>query len=97
IFYRNIGREYIENAYRAARAGDPEAQLYYNDYGLSSNGPKLDFTLTMLEDLLDRGVPIDGLGFQMHITLDGPSAANIRAAFEKAAALGLMIKISELD
>jgi endo-1,4-beta-xylanase len=97
IFYRNIGPEYIENAYRVARAADPEAQLYYNDYGLSDNGPKLNFTLTMLEDLLDRGVPIDGLGFQMHITLDGPSIGNIRAAFAKAATLGLMIKISELD
>lgn len=97
IFYRNIGPDYIEDAYRAARAADPDVQLYYNDYGLSSNGAKLDFTLTMLEDLLERGVPIDGLGFQMHITLDGPSAANIEAAFRKAAALGIMVKISELD
>lgn len=97
IFYRNIGPDYIEDAYRAARAADPDVQLYYNDYGLSSNGAKLDFTLTMLEDLLERGVPIDGLGFQMHITLDGPSVGNIEAAFRKAAALGIMVKISELD
>lgn len=97
IFYRNIGPEYIENAYRAARAGDPNAQLYYNDFGLSNNGAKLDFTLTMLQDFIDRGVPVDGLGFQMHITLDGPSISDIEAALAKAAALGLMIKISELE
>lgn len=97
LFYRNIGPEYIENAYHAARAGDPDVQLYYNDYGLTNNDAKLDFTLTMLEDFLDRGVPIDGLGFQMHIALDGPNIADIKASFEKAAALGLMIKISELD
>jgi len=97
IFYRNLGPEYIEIAHRAARKADPNALLYHNDFGLVDNGPKLDFTLALLQDFIDRGVPVDGLGFQMHITLDGPSIENIEAAFAKAAAMGLMIKISELD
>ncbi|HEY7885942.1 MAG TPA: endo-1,4-beta-xylanase [Cellvibrionaceae bacterium] len=89
----------MEKAYRAARTGDPDAQLYYNDHGLSNNGAKLEFTHTMLQDFVDRGVPVDGLGFQIHITLDGPNISKIGAVLAKAATLGLMIKIklSELD
>lgn len=97
MFYRNIGEDYIELAYQYARAADPEVELYYNDYGISDNGPKLDFTLSMLEDFMERGIPIDGLGFQMHIALDGPPIDDVRSAFGKAADLGLKIKITELD
>src|SRR5690606_8515953 len=65
IWWENIGPEYVEIAFRAARAADPHAALYYNDYNISgAHGPaKLDRVLVMVDDFLARGVPIDGVGF----------------------------------
>lgn len=99
IWYDNIGHEYIELAFRTARSAAPEALLYYNDYDISGIlGPvKLDRILNMVDDFLDRGVPIDGIGFQMHIETGRPSLEDIRNSFSKAAARGIKIRISELD
>lgn len=97
LFYQNMGASFIENAYVSAREGDPQAELYYNDFHLSYNNGKLDFIIAMLNDFIDRDIPIDGLGFQMHITMESPSREQMDAAFQKAAATGLKIKISELD
>jgi alpha-N-arabinofuranosidase len=99
VWYRYLGPDYIERSFRTARAADPEADLYYNDYNLSgADGPhKLDRVLEMADDFLARGVPIDGIGFQMHIDHDWPELAAIREAFEKVVARGLKLRISELD
>lgn len=99
IWLENIGPEYVEIAFRAARTADPHADLYYNDYDISgSDGPaKLDRILVMVDDFLARGVPIDGVGFQMHIDTDSPQAEAMREAFAKVVARGLKVRISELD
>lgn len=97
IFYQKMGEEFIENAFKSAREADPDALLYYNDWALSHNDAKLDFTLAMVNDFLARSIPIDGIGFQMHTWLEWPSITDIKAAFTKAAATGLMIKITEMD
>ena len=99
IWHENIGPEYIEIAFRAARAADPHADLYYNDYDISgSDGPgKLEAILEMVDDFLGRGVPIDGIGFQMHIDTDSPEPAAVREAFAKVVERGLKVRISELD
>lgn len=96
-FYQNLGEDYIENAFIYAHAADPNATLYYNDWALSHNDSKLDFTLQMISDLLAKGVPVHGIGFQMHAWIDHPSKEDIQEAFTKAAATGLQIKITELD
>jgi endo-1,4-beta-xylanase len=97
IFYEALGKNYIENAFVTARSADPEVMLYYNDWALSHNDGKLDFTLAMINDFFARSIPIDGIGFQMHTWLNYPSKVDIKSAFAKAAATGLMIKISEMD
>lgn len=99
IWYSNIGPEYLELAFRTARSADPRAVLYYNDYNISGAlGPaKLDRILEMVDDFQARGVPIDGIGFQMHIETDRPSLQDIRDSFAKAAARGIKVRISELD
>jgi endo-1,4-beta-xylanase len=98
-WYRNLGADYIEFAFRTAHAADPEADLYYNDYNLSgSNGPqKLDRVLVMLDDFLARGVPIDGIGLQMHIDSDRPSLQDIHQSIARIVDRGVKVRLSELD
>lgn len=99
IWYEGIGPEYVELAFRAAREADPHAELYYNDYGISgAGGPaKLDRVLELIDDFRQRGVPIDGIGFQMHIDTERPSLDAVRESFRRAARRGIRIRISELD
>jgi len=99
IWYRNLGADYIELAFRQAHAAAPDADLYYNDYDISGAiGPdKLDRILVMVDDFLSRDVPIDGIGFQMHVDTESPGMDAIRSAFAKVVARGLKVKITELD
>lgn len=97
LFYQKMGADYIETAFVAARAADAGADLYYNDYSISSQQPKLDHVLAMVDDFKERDVPIDGIGFQMHIHMGSPSIANIKASLQKVVDRGLKVKITELD
>jgi endo-1,4-beta-xylanase len=97
VWYDNIGSDYIGNAFKWAHEADPEAKLYYNDYSLSANSPKLDFVLDMINSLKADGVPIDGIGFQMHIQDDWPSLEQMQGAIEKVENLDLELRITELD
>lgn len=99
IWYRNLGERYIEQAFRWAREVDPNADLYYNDYDISGAiGPhKLQRILEMADDFLARGVPLDGIGFQMHIDTETPALEDIRWAFAQVVERGLKVRISELD
>ncbi|WP_437913926.1 endo-1,4-beta-xylanase [Sorangium sp. So ce302] len=98
IFWRKLGPTYIEDAFRWARAADPDVLLFYNEVGIERIGPKSDFTYEMIRDLLARGVPIDGIGFQSHISIHRyPAESNLRANIRRFADLGLKVNISELD
>lgn len=91
-----LGRDYALNAFQYAAAADPNALLFINDYNLESNPAKLDSLLAYVKELQDKGAKIDGIGTQMHIS-DPKQYGPIRDMFEKLAATGLQIKISELD
>jgi len=98
LFYHHAGGDdYLETAFVAARAGDPDADLYYNDFNLSDDSNKLAAVLEMAKDFQARSVPINGIGFQMHIHMDWPSTDAIRSSFQKVVDLGLKVKITELD
>ncbi len=100
VFYQVYeGPSFIDEAFIRARAKDPNAVLYYNDFNTEANGDKTTALVNMVRGLLDRNVPIDGVGFQMHVLNDYPSIANIRASLEKIVNLSptLKIRISELD
>ncbi len=97
IWFENIGSDYIEYAFRWAHEADPEAKLFYNDYSLSENSPKLDFVVSMITSLKAEGVPIHGIRFQMHITNEWPSLNQMQGAIDKIEELDLELKITELD
>ena len=97
IFYQKLGAAYIDQAFIHARAADASADLYYNDYNIETNSAKTTNLLNMVDGMLARGVPISGVGFQMHVLPDWPSIANIEASFRAVAQRGLKVKITELD
>jgi endo-1,4-beta-xylanase len=98
-FWANLlGPGYIEQAFRTARAADPSAQLFYNDYNIETQNLKSDALYAMAQDFKARGVPIDGIGFQAHfIAGSSPSYSALVQNFARFAALGLRIHITELD
>lgn len=97
LFYRKMGKAYIEEAFKSARRADPEADLYYNDFNLSNDGPKIAAVIDMVDDFIEREIPIDGIGFQMHIFMEWPSIADIKKSFQAVVDRGLKVKITELD
>lgn len=99
-FYQKWGGPgYIEEAFRVAREADPDAILYYNDYNTEENLAKTDKLVEMVTDFVERGVPIDGVGFQMHVLPDWATVDMIRESFVKVVNISddLLIKITELD
>ena len=97
LWYRLTGTDYIETAFRAAReAGGPDIKLYMNDY--STDDPtKRDRLYELAKGMLDKGVPIDGIGHQTHISIEGPPVDAIIASMKKFKELGLDNLITELD
>jgi endo-1,4-beta-xylanase len=98
IWLRGIGPEYIDMAFQWAHEANPQARLFYNDYGGEGLGRKSDAIYTLVKGMLQRGVPLDGVGLQMHISLDSyPNARDVLANMRRLAALGLEVQITEMD
>ena len=97
-----LGPEYIEAAFIAARQADPRAKLLYNDYNMEAATPaheaRRGALLRLLDRLLAKGVPIDGVGLQSHLHPDEAfDARRYRRFLEDIAARGLTVAITELD
>ena len=100
IGFAGMGTKYIEQALVWAKAADSKAKLFYNDYGAEVQNLKSDAIYAMAQDFTSRGVPLDGIGFQFHIDLSFDTQANLASVtsnFQRFAALGLDIHITELD
>ncbi len=91
-----LGRDYAVKAFKYARAADPNALLFINDYNLESDNTKLDSLIAFVGEIKAKGGQVDGIGTQMHINL-GTDYGGIQKMFTKLAATGLKIRISELD
>lgn len=96
IWLEKIGPEYIELAFQYAHEADPDALLFYNDYGQEHGGKKLRAILNMVSQFKRKGVPIHGLGMQMHVVLR-MNIQNLQRNLTLAATTGLKIHMSELD
>ncbi len=100
VFYRELGEGFIAEAFQIARAADPDIRLYYNDFGVEgTGGAKSTATFDMVSALVAAGVPVQGMGFQMHTgPLDqGPNAGDFAANIARYAALGLEVEVTEMD
>jgi endo-1,4-beta-xylanase len=98
VFSRGLGPDYIADAFRTAREADPNALLFYNEYGAEGKGAKSDRVYELVRGLRQKGVPIDGVGLQMHVDATSyPQPADIAANMQRLVALGLLVNISEMD
>jgi endo-1,4-beta-xylanase len=97
-----IGADYVELAFRTARQADPTALLTYNDYAIELDTPeqqeKRAQVMLLVRRLKARGVPIDAVGVQSHLTFgDGAPGAGLRDFVRDLQKLGLQVFITELD
>lgn len=100
VFYWQyyLGKDYAVKAFKWARQADPDTKLFINDYNLeSASGAKLDGLITYVQYIESQGAKIDGIGTQMHLNINWSDTTAIEKMFQKLAATGKLIKISELD
>ena len=103
VWKRGIGPSYIERAFRLARKYDQGAHLIYNEYGTAQAGKveskKFQYMKKMLNDMKADNVPIDGVGWQMHATVDKVLSKDfpLKERLHEIAALGFVNHITELD
>ncbi|KAM0449681.1 hypothetical protein ACHAO4_007346 [Trichoderma viride] len=97
VFSRLLGEEFVSIAFNAARAADPSARLYINDYNLDQSGySKVNLMRYYVDKWISQGVPIDGIGTQTHISSGGGSAI-LGALQQLATAPVTELAITELD
>jgi endo-1,4-beta-xylanase len=93
---QQLGNGWIEEAFRAARAADPHAKLCYNDYSIDGINLKSTAIYNMVVDFRNRGVPIDCVGIQSHLSWDS-DLSSYQANLQRFSNLGVDVEITELD
>jgi endo-1,4-beta-xylanase len=96
LWFKTLGPDYVADALRWAHEADPQAKLYINDFGVENLNRKSDALYAMVAKLRADGVPIDGVGFQTHVTIDTPPTT-MRENLRRFADLGVDVAITELD
>jgi endo-1,4-beta-xylanase len=91
-----LGSEYLDNAFYWAHEADPQARLFYNDYETEGMNGKSDKVYELVKGMLERGVPVHGVGLQMHIPVSNVPYGLLEN-MQRLAALGLEVHITELD
>ncbi|WP_433179416.1 endo-1,4-beta-xylanase [Actinoallomurus sp. CA-150999] len=97
LWYNTLGTGYIATALKAARAADPNAKLYINDYNIDGLGAKSDAMYNLVKSLKAQGVPIDGVGFQGHLAIQYGFPTDEAGNLQRFADLGVDVAITELD
>jgi len=97
-----LGPDYIDIAFHTARLADPHALLTYNDYGIEKDTPedtiKRGDVLMLIRRMKARGVPLDAVGIQSHLTAGDPMpGAGLQAFVQECGRLGLQVFVTEMD
>ena len=93
----NLQPEYIDNAFRWAKEAFPNASLVINDYNLEMIPGKREGLFNLVKGMLERGVPVDTVGLQMHINYENPSIEEIEKTIELYGSLGLNVIVTEME
>jgi endo-1,4-beta-xylanase len=102
---RAVGDDYVALAFRYAAEADPQARLFYNDFGAESaedgsggNSAKVNGVIRLVEGLRSQGVRVDGVGLELHADGRYPgSGTGFEATMRRLGGLGVATEITELD
>jgi GH35 family endo-1,4-beta-xylanase len=98
IFYDTIGADYIRYAFVWAHEADPDAKLYYNDYGIELTNAKSTAVYNVVRTLRSEGIPIDGIGIQAHLSTSWTiDSGAVKTNMQRFGALPVDVVISEMD
>lgn len=95
-FYKILGEEFIDYAFKFAHEADPDCELWYNDYG-NESAKKNETIASIVRRLKSKGMRIDGVGLQTHIRIDSPSIESYENAINLFVAEGVKVAITEMD
>ncbi|MFT5044163.1 MAG: endo-1,4-beta-xylanase [Porticoccaceae bacterium] len=97
VWFEAMGESYIDKAFHRARANDADGVLLYNEYDIGISGDKSDAMYALVQRMVNDNVPIDGVGFQMHVDADFNAYDQVASNFQRIADLGLDVYVTELD
>jgi len=98
VFSRVLGEDFVRIAFQAARAADPQAKLYINDYNTVEKGATYAKTTGMIKYVtkwIAAGWPIDGIGAQGHLMAG--EAKNVPASLAALCAVVSQCALTEVD
>ncbi|GIH91225.1 endo-1,4-beta-xylanase [Planobispora siamensis] len=96
FWYQRLGDSYIADAFRAARAADPDAKLCINDYNVEGVNAKSTAMYNLVRSLRAQNVPVDCVGMQSHLAIQY-GFPNIQENMQRFADLGVEVRVTELD
>ena len=95
-WYNIIGPSFIDIAFQTARQVDPNALLFINEFNSTFN-PKRTCYFNLVKDLKTRGIPIDGVGHQLHDNFEFPPVQTLIDTVNQFATLGVQQHVTEMD
>jgi endo-1,4-beta-xylanase len=96
IFLKNLGDDYIVEAFRLAQKAAPHTKLYYNDYNIEQPKKRAG-AIAIIKKIQAAGVRIDGVGIQGHWHVDNVPMQEIEQSLKEFSALGVQVAFTELD
>ena len=95
-WFNITGTDFMDTAFHAAREAAPGALLFINDFNTTIPA-KRQCLFNVVAALQARGVPVDGVGHQMHDNLEFPSPQSMADTLDLFAGLGLTQHVTEMD
>jgi endo-1,4-beta-xylanase len=101
--FKKLGREKLVDFFELVHKHDPDAKLFLNECHLISQlhqkdrRQRRDFIYALVKELIDKDVPIHGLGFQSHHVGTLAPIPDILPILDRFAGLGVDMQVTEYD
>ncbi|HNY14959.1 MAG TPA: endo-1,4-beta-xylanase, partial [Bacteroidales bacterium] len=95
-YEKRLGPQITSLMAQWAHNGDPDVQLYLNDYDILT-GRMLPEYMSQIRTLLKQGVPVAGIGAQGHLHAETFDRVMLRKALDSLATFKLPVKITEFN